>query len=391
MPAKKNPTFDEIRARVARRDTPEAPPAVAEDDTAAVAAATTRFFGSVDQLIQSHAIQRIPVGHIAPDIRPEMRQPRLLPLPEDLVIQGESAPSYHDLVEDLRALGRSIQERQIQPIVVYPGVSTVYPAVRYLILIGHRRWTAAHLVGLDALDAIVVAPPAADERVRLQYIENDEREDFSDMERAWALQQLRQALGEAGTWEEVESQLRISNARRSQLTRLLAFRPSQQVIVARLHLQETQVRPLHAAVRNGTLDAAHVDAILQRLSEIAVERAQSWAAGADQETAGPSPRRSGIDGPTIARLVARAQRLSAPAEAAPTPTPRWLPLLIEQIARTSQGAQRALGRLESLGAADAEGLASAVGQLAVNLTALTARLQSVVAQPSPADEVQEPQ
>jgi len=383
MPPRKDPTLAEIRARVARRDSAEtgqpAAPAAASDSDA-IATATARFYGSVEQLIQNRTVQRIQIGHIAPDVRPDMRQPRLLPLPEDLLVDGEAAPGYRDLVADLRALGQSIKERQIQPIVVYPGTSSIYPAARYLILIGHRRWTGAHLVGLETLDAIVVDPPTQDERVHLQYIENDEREDFSDMERAWALQQLRQALGDGATWEDVEARLRMSNARRNQLTRLLAFKPSQQVTVARLRLQETQVRPLHAALRNGSLTPDHVDAILQRLSEIAVERAAAQAAEAATDSAtgaGPAPRRTGIDGLTIARLAARAQRATTSllVEAAP-PTPRWLPLLLEQITRTNQGVQRAVGRAELLGPADMEALLTGVSQLITNLTGLMARMQA---------------
>jgi ABC-type transport system substrate-binding protein len=50
----------------------------------------------------------------------------------------------------------------------------------------------------------------------------------------------------------------------------------------------------------------------------------------------------GIDGPTIARLVARAQLTAAPlAVVAATPTPRWLPPLRDQLMRTNQSVQRA--------------------------------------------------
>src|SRR5256885_3958330 len=83
---------------------PAAPPDVT-DDSSAVAIASARFFGSVDQLIQNRTVQRIPIGHIAPDARPEMRQPRLLPLPEDLLEEGRPAPGYRDLVAELTALG----------------------------------------------------------------------------------------------------------------------------------------------------------------------------------------------------------------------------------------------------------------------------------------------
>lgn len=386
MPPKSNPTLDEIRARVAKRDAAEAaqpPQAKApEGEAAAMAAATARFYGSVEQLIQNRTVQRIQVGHVAPDIRPEMRQPRLLPLPEDLLIQGEPTPEYRELVMDLRALGQSLKERQIQPIVVYPGTSSIYPAARYLILIGHRRWTAAHLVGLEALDAIVVDPPTQEERVRLQYIENDEREDFSDMERAWALQQMRQAMGESSTWEDVEARLRLSNARRNQLTRLLAFKPSQQITVARLHLQETQMRPLHSALRNGTMTPDQVDAILNRLAEITSGRAAAAEAAPEAGDINAVNRRAGVDGPTVARLVARAQRIATLTETTvATPTPRWLPLLLEHVAKTNLSAQRAIGRAEALRPDDAALLLDRLGELVANLTQLTLRLHNDPAAP----------
>jgi len=387
MPPRKNPTLEEIRARVAKRDaaeTVQASTAASEDNTTALAAASARFYGSVEQLIHSRAVQRIPIEQIAPDIRPEMRQPRLLPLPEDLLVNGSPSPEYRELVAELRTLGQSLSERQIQPIVVYVGTSTIYHAARYLILIGHRRWTGAHLVGLEALDAIVVDPPTQEERVRLQYVENDEREDFSDMERAWALQQMRQALGAGATWDDVETRLKLSNARRNQLTRLLAFKPSQQIMIARLHLQETQIRALHTALRNQSLTQDQVDAVLNRLAEIAVERSVTAENGPETLGTGATPRRTGIDGPTVARLVARAQR--ALATTADTtvilPTPRWLPLLMEQIVKTNQGVQRAINRVEVLGAADTDMLLNGVSQLVMNLTELTTRVQSIAQQTS---------
>ena len=55
--------------------------------------------------------------------------------------------------------------------------------------------------------------------------ENEDREEFSDMERAWSLQQMKQALSDA-PWEEVETRLQLSRTRRHQLIRLLAFTPA---------------------------------------------------------------------------------------------------------------------------------------------------------------------
>lgn len=372
---------DRIRAMQARaaalapQESPPAQPAGTPPSPDAAIAVSTHFGAALDQLVRNRTVQRIPVGHIAPDTRPEMRQPRLLPAPEELIEHGQPAPAYRELVAELLALGQSLKERQIQPIVVYPGASAEYPAVRYLILVGQRRWAAAQLVGLEAIEAIVVEPPTPAERIRLQYAENEDREEFSDMERAWALLQMKQALAD-GPWEEVESRLQMSRARRQQLLRLTAFTPSQQQQIARMRLQETQIRRLHTGVRNEELTPAQVDAILYRLSQIAAERTAALAAAAADAAGGAPPRRMGIDGPTIARLVARAQRTAAPvAVVATAPVPRWLPPLREQIVRTNQSVQRAIGRAETLGSSDAAALLTDLGHLAESLTSLMMSLQ----------------
>jgi len=381
MPTKSSDRLAEIRARVARRTTSDLPlsggdVAAASADDAALAAASAHFLGVAEQIVQHRVVERIPVGYIAPDLRPEMRQARLLPPPNELLVHGEPAPAYREMVAELLALGQSLKEQQIQPIIVYPGASDTYPAARYLLLVGQRRWTAATLAGIEALDAVVVDPPSPVDRVRVQYAENEAREEFSDMERAWALVQMKQALGDA-PWEAVETQFGISRSRRHELTRLLAFTAPQQRQIALLRLQETQIRSLHMGVRNEELTPAQVDAILFRLAQIAAERAAALATAVTTEAgAGPSPRRVGIDGPTIARLVARAQRTAAPlAVVAATPTPRWLPPLRDQLMRTNQSVQRAAKRAEALGPVDIEALLSDITHLVESLTSLSANLR----------------
>jgi len=197
MPAK---TADRIKAMRERAATlaPQ-PDVVAADKEQAperdvtVADVSAHFGAALDPLVRNHTIQHIPIGHIAPDARPEMRQPRLLPPPEALIDNGQPAPAYRELVGELLILGQSLKQQQIQPIVVYPGTSAVYPAARYLILVGQRRWTAANLLHMETLDSIVVDQPTLADRVRIQYAENEDREEFSDMERAWALLYLAQA------------------------------------------------------------------------------------------------------------------------------------------------------------------------------------------------------
>lgn len=372
MPTKQSERLAEIRARVARRpeSAPITPPTDAPANPAddALATASAHFLGGAEHLVKNKVVERISVGTIAPDLRPGMRQPRLLPSPDELLLGGEVAPAYRELVAELFALGQSLKAQQIQPIIIYPESSEPSSAARYLILVGHRRWTAAVLSGIAFLDAVVVEPPTAIDRVRVQYVENEAREEFSDMERAWALTQMKQALGDA-PWEAVETQFGISRSRRHELIRLLAFTQTQQRQVALLRLQETQVRSLHTALRASELSSAQADAILFRLEQITAERAAAYASAASDTEGAPVPRRVRIDGPTIARLVARAQRSGSPtAVVGAAPTPRWLPPLREQLVRTTQGVQRAAKRVDALSPADLEGLLADVGQLVESLT-----------------------
>lgn len=313
--------------------------------------ARSHFTGRVEQLVANRTVERIPIGYITPDLRPGMRQPRMVPLPEELVVRGTVPLAYQELVAELRDLGASLAARQIQPIVVYPGSSQHYPAARYLILIGQRRWTAAHLVGMEAIDAVVIDPPSPLERVRLQYTENEDREDFSDMERAWALQQFRQAQGDAQTpLSDVLAHLGIKRSRAYQLLRLLAFTPAQQQQIALLRLQERQMLSLTDALHQKKLTEAHVSEILQRLSEIAGERTLANMTAADQESTqiGEGPRRSGIDTATVARLVARMLDQQAPTAA--TPIPRWYAPLRQNVSGATRTLRRTLDRVDKLGA-----------------------------------------
>lgn len=340
MPKKSDDRLAAIRAQAAnlRRRAPEEPPPREDADLD-----VSSHFGIpiLDQLAAGRSIQRLPIGHIAPDLRPDSRQPRLLPPPEDLLVGGEAAPGYESLVAELRELGESLRERQIQPIVIYSGTSAHYPAARYLILVGHRRWTAAFLVGLSDLDTIIVEPPTPTERIMLQYSENEQRADFTDMERAWALQQMKQALDDA-PWEQVETRFRMSTSRRHELTRLLAFTPRQQQTIAHLRLRENQIEPLHQAVRAGTLPITQVDAVLNQIERHA------------QALGTP------IDGMTIARLVSQAKRSAGVVPARP---PQWFTPLRLKITALKKDTKRLRLRMGELNDTDRAQLLAELGDL----------------------------
>lgn len=333
-------------------------------------AARAHFVGAtvLEQLTNGRTVQALPVEQIAPELSEELRQPRLLPLPDQLRPNGEWDEANRPVIDELLSLGRSLQERQIQPIVVYPGTSEAYPSAQYLIAAGHRRWTAAVLVGMATIDAIVIDPPTPEDLVDIQYSENEDRADFSDMERAWALARMKQVLHDA-PWERVEQRYRLSEGRRKQLMRLMAFTPKQQEIVARIRASETQLRPLHAALRDGSLTSDQADRILNQL----IIRTTQQVSVPEIDTEGAmTAARPMVDGRTVAQLTTRVQRAAAPAQSAPRP--KWLDPLKASLAQTRKGLQRFPSRAGELDDALAKEMQSELDQL---LDAMTSAIEAL--------------
>lgn len=357
------------------------PPDSAAESTDRQTQARQHFLGApLDALTARRAIEALPVAQIAPELRLGLRQPRLVPLPADLIVNGATPPAYEHLVTELRELGESLRQRQIQPIVVYSGTSEIFPAARYLILIGQRRWTAAQLVGLPTIDTVVIEPPAPQDRITLQFAENEAREDFSDIERAWAMQQLRETMGSAHVGvAEVAARLKVKRSRAYQLLRLLGFSPEQQQTIALLRLQERQLLPLIDALHHAQITTEQAGLVIQQLQEIAVERARSSRQLADHETTQrvESPRRSGIDVGTVARVVARITEDARPVLGANS-APRWYSMLCADIERLSRKLRRASERADALGPSE-------VAEIVARLQDLQHQAQMFAGRPAQGD------
>ena len=223
----------------------------------------------------------------------------------------------------LRELSESIrQDGVIQPIEV-----TQSSPGRYLIVHGERRWRAAQLAGLETIPA-VVRRRNYDEVTRFvrQVVENIQREDLNDVDRAAALLRLRKLMQEevdaarrdrpagsetkdepwAGkvTWAKVGGRLGYSRQRIHQLIQLLDL-PEEIKDAVRggvLSERETRVyqgltaiqqRSLHRARMAGDLSPADVRPIARLLREApdmtvaAAIRLLQQAATSDPAAGGP--------------------------------------------------------------------------------------------------------
>jgi len=161
---------------------------------------------------------------------------QLLALRLDAVYPDPNQPRNTFYDETLQELADSIkQDGVIQPIEV-----TQVRTGQYMIVHGERRWRAAQLAGLDTIPA-VVRRRSYDEVTRFvrQLVENIQREDLNDVDRAYGMMRLRDLMQEeldaqineegiSGkphsrtiSWAKVSERLGFTRQRASQIIQLL--------------------------------------------------------------------------------------------------------------------------------------------------------------------------
>lgn len=169
----------------------------------------------------------------------QIRRERIVPDPNQ-PRKDFSPEGLEELAESLRTSG------VLQPIAVWYDE----PADRYVIIYGERRWRAAALAGLETLPAIVRDKPSADRLLIEQLMENLQREDLNAMDRAAALDQLKEAMGGV-SWERVAEAVGLKRTRLFQLRDLLDV--------------EKTPEPEQRAIRQGDLTEKHIR-VLRRVS-----------------------------------------------------------------------------------------------------------------------------
>lgn len=214
--------------------------------------------------------------------------------------------------DNLRELADSIrQDGVIQPIEV-----TQSAGGRYLIVHGERRWRAAQLAGLSTVPA-VVRRRDYDEVTRFvrQVVENIQREDLNDVDRAAALLRLRALMqeeltaartenrstgepwGGKMTWAKVGGRLGLSRQRIHQLIQLLDLPDEIKDAVRDGALSErdtrvyqgltaVQQRALHRARMAGDMNPAEVRQLarlLRQAPEMTVAAAARLLQASDDE------------------------------------------------------------------------------------------------------------
>jgi ParB/RepB/Spo0J family partition protein len=176
----------------------------------------------LDRLLEQ---QGLPEGGLAQEI------------PLDRISPDPDQPRKTFFDQTLQELATSIKEVGVlQPILISRDGRD-----RYRLITGERRYRAAKMAGLASVPAIVVDPLASDQRLIRQIIENIQREDLNDLDRAHALEALKAYLGTS--WEETAKRVGLTEGRVHQLRRLKHLaEPIQEDIRAGL-LSEKDSRP----------------------------------------------------------------------------------------------------------------------------------------------------
>jgi ParB family chromosome partitioning protein len=238
-----------------------------------------KLFTSQDDVEQSSGLQLLAIRVDA--IQPDPDQPRRT-FPED---------GLKELSDSIR------QDGVIQPI----EVTAVAPN-RYIIVHGERRWRAARLAGLESIPAIVRRRDY-DEVTRFvrQLVENIQREDLNDVDRAAGLLRLRDLLQEELTaakaedvpaahpwsrkitWAKVGKRLGYSRQRIHQLIQLLKLPDEIKEDVRSGALTERDTR-LYQGLKLSHQRALHRARMAGDLTQTEVRRIARFLKEAPQQT-----------------------------------------------------------------------------------------------------------
>jgi ParB/RepB/Spo0J family partition protein len=271
-------------------------------------------------------------------------------IPLDRIVPDPNQPRKSFSEASLAELAASIREVGVlQPILVSRDGRD-----HYRLVTGERRYRASKLAGLASIPAVVVDPLASEERLIRQIIENIQREDLNDMDRARALEDLKAALNIS--WEETARRVGLTEGRVHQLRRLKHLaEPIQEDIRAGL-LSEKESRPYQGLAR-----AEQIELHQLRQSEGLTAREIAWVAG---------ELKKGVPGYTLVEAVREVRAQEPPqAEVPPPPAP------LERLEKAITALEREWQELD-LARADHAQLARLLDELGQRLAAMRAALET---------------
>lgn len=308
----------------------------------------TQLFAGEGDLEHASGMQLVALRLAA--IEPDPTQPRTV----------YNADGLADLSASIRQVG------VIQPIEVVQ-----IDADRYRLVHGERRWRAAQLAELETIPAVIRRRDYDNiTRFVRQLVENIQREDLNDIDRAAGLARLRELLqeelnaeaehsgdrpwGTRATWAKVAERLGYSRQRVSQLTRLLELPEELQESVRDGVLSERDTRLFHGLNRRQQRALHRARVLEATISQAEAQRVVDYIKRGETDS--------------VALAIAAVQEGQDRAPRSPQERVRTAN------ARAVQQAERALDALET-----AELDAAAAGELRAHLYALQTRLTTLLA------------
>jgi len=193
-----------------------------------------------------------------------IRETNLLYLnPRDLLPSRQNVRSDPG---DLAGLAETIREHGLlQPL----GVTREGDA--YRIVYGHRRRDAAIVVGLDQVPCIVIEAISDDDVIVQQVLENLQRLDLNDLDKARAFQRMikrlqRQGLSLSEAQDRIGKRLGISGRQIQRYLRLLQLSPEVQTLLAMGELGVTHAQHLVSITPESRQHSLAVLAVEEHLS-----------------------------------------------------------------------------------------------------------------------------
>jgi ParB family chromosome partitioning protein len=234
-----------------------------------------------------------------PDLAP-VPGARFAEVPVDSIVPNPKQPRQVFDEEALDELKESIEQVGfLQPIVVRE-----LAADRYELVMGERRWRAAHALGKDVIPAIV-RETRDDAMLRDALLENIHRANLNPLEEAAAYQQLLDEFG--ATHEELARRIGRSRPQISNTIRLLNLPPNVQRRVAAGVLSAGHARALLGLEDEHEQDSLAQRIVAEGLSVRATEELVSLAvsdAAAGRKSA-PAQRRPKPHAPGMTALANR--------------------------------------------------------------------------------------
>ncbi|HUU37321.1 MAG TPA: ParB/RepB/Spo0J family partition protein [Candidatus Desulfaltia sp.] len=139
------------------------------------------------------------LGVFLPDDYGIIKNERYAEVAIDEVVPNPLQPRLKFDPQSIEELARSIRETGvIQPILVVPEGDT------YKIIVGERRWRAAHKAGLKKIPVLIRQIPIG-RQLEISLVENLHREDLNPLEIAHVYQRLVEELGH--TQEEIATRV----------------------------------------------------------------------------------------------------------------------------------------------------------------------------------------